>query len=137
VGEILKQRQAILLCRKPYPELKNDLNRLLPPQFLRQVGYERLAHVPRYLKALLVRAERAAVNPAKDLEKLRRIQPFIEALLRLAPRAVTPGAISKRDTCRWLIEEYKVSIFAQELGTAQPVSPKSLEAALNDLQKCC
>jgi len=135
VGEVLKGRQAILLYRKPYPRLLQDLNALVPPHFLRAVPFQRLPHLPRYLKALLIRAERAAVNGAKDQEKAARILPYVDALSKLP--AIEPGseAESKRQACRWLIEEYRVSIFAQELGTAEPVSPKRIEQALADLQR--
>ncbi len=134
-GEILKQRHAILLCRKPYPQMKADLNQLLPPQFLRHIPFARLQSVARYLKALLVRAERAAVNPAKDQEKFRRIQPYLEAWAKLkANPALTPLAREKLRECRWLLEEYKVSLFAQELGTAAPVSPQKIENALAEAQ---
>ncbi|MEI7732237.1 MAG: ATP-dependent RNA helicase HrpA [Verrucomicrobiota bacterium] len=128
-GEILKLRQTLLACRKPYPQLLADLHRLLPPQFLRYLPFERLPHLPRYLKALLVRAERAAVNTAKDQEKLRRLQPYLDTLEKLGWRPATRVS-EKLEACRWLLEEYTVSLFAQELGTAEPVSPKKIEAAL-------
>lgn len=129
-GEILQARQAVLVCRKPYPQMREDLAALLPPQFLRHIPFARLPHVPRYLKALLIRAERAAVSPAKDQEKQRRIQPFVEAYRKQVTACQSPAAAEKLAQCRWLLEEFKVSVFAQELGTAEPVSPQRLEAAL-------
>ncbi len=130
-GEILQLRQAILLCRKPYPQMRADLSRLLPPQFLRHVPWERLPHLPRYLKAVLVRAERASVNPAKDREKLDRIQPYFDAWARLSARPSVPGQTREALlVCRWLLEEYAVSLFAQELGTSEPVSPQRIANAL-------
>ena len=77
-----------------------------------------LAHLPRYLRAVAVRAERAAVNPAKDAEKARALV----AVCRLG----NPRAAAAREAFRWLLEEFRVSIFAQELGTAQPVSAQRL-----------
>ncbi len=134
VEAILKARQAILVCRKPYPLMSQDLARLLPPQFLKHIPFSRLQYVPRYLKALTVRAERAAVNPAKDQEKLRRIQPYLDALQRLNSPKASVATVVKWQACRWLLEEYKVSIFAQELGTAEPVSPKAIDALLAAIQ---
>lgn len=127
VSAILAARQNVLICRKPYPNMRQDLDALLTPQFLRQIPHARLQHVPRYLKAMLVRAERAAVNSLKDQEKLRRVQPYVDACNRLK---ATPGKAEKVQALRWLIEEFKVSVFAQELGTAAPVSPKAIEALL-------
>jgi ATP-dependent helicase HrpA len=93
-----------------------------------------LEHVPRYLQALLIRAERAELNPAKDAEKARRVQPYADALQSL--RAKATGSAARREQLErfaWLVEEFKVSCFAQELGTALPVSAKRLEAALAEL----
>lgn len=100
-------------------------------RFLERVSYERLAQLPRYLKALLIRAERAALNPVKNLDRLRQLAPYQEALekLRMQP-ARTPEVARQVEAFRWMIEEFKVSLFAQELGTAMPVSPKRLEQQL-------
>jgi ATP-dependent helicase HrpA len=128
VGAILQTRQEILLCRKPYPGMLADLDALVPPRFLESTAPDRLAHFPRYLKAMLTRAQRAALNPAKDQEKARQITPFVEQYRKLAAsKSPAAGARLLLEEFRWLIEEFKVSTFAQELGTAQPVSSKRLE----------
>jgi ATP-dependent helicase HrpA len=83
------------------------------------------------LKALLVRSERAALNPVKDQERVRQVAPYVEALRKL--RAEPPRTLAARreiETFRWMIEEFKVSVFAQELGTAMPVSAKRLDQQL-------
>jgi len=119
-----------LPARRTNP-LAEELNQLLPARFLERIAYERLPHLPRYLKALLVRAERAALNPAKDRERLHRLAPYVEALKQLAARPPrTPAAQRELDAYRWMVEEYKVSLFAQELGTALPVSPQRLDRQL-------
>jgi ATP-dependent helicase HrpA len=111
--------------------LAEELTNLVSPSFLERIPYERLPHLARYLKALLIRAERAALNPLKDQERLRQLTPYVEALRQLEkqpPR--TSEARRERDAYRWLVEEYKVSLFAQELGTAVPVSPQRLDRQL-------
>ncbi len=108
--------------------LAGDLTALVPPRFLERIPFERLPHLPRYLKALLTRAERAALNPAKDQERALQLAPQLEALRKFAaqpPR--TAEARRQLEEFRWMIEEFKVSLFAQELGTAVPVSLKRLE----------
>lgn len=115
-------RQQILTSSKRYAGWETDLQRLLPPDFLAQTPHSQLTHLSRYLKAMLVRADRAYLNPAKDAEKARALIPFANAL------AVAPPA--HRETLRWMLEEYRVSTFAPELGTAQTVSPKRLNALL-------
>jgi ATP-dependent helicase HrpA len=133
-GEILQLRQSLLLGSKPYPGLLADLNQLLPRKFLSYLAFDRLPQLPRYLKAMRVRAERAALGPAKDAEKLKRVQPFLDARQALLKnRTVLETARARLETFFWLVEEFKVSIFAQELGTAEPVSPRKLELLLAEL----
>ena len=124
---ILEIRQALLLTPKPYATLRADLDRLVPRRFLLHVPYGRLVHLPRYLKAMQIRAQRASLSPPKDQEKANRIQPYQDALAKLASQP-PPTLAARRvlEDFRWSIEEYKVSCFAQELGTAQPVSPQRL-----------
>jgi ATP-dependent helicase HrpA len=111
--------------------LSIELNALVPKNFLEITPFERLPDLGRYLKALRVRSERAALNPVKDQERCRLVVPYVEALRKL--KADQPGAgISKTslEEFRWMIEEFKVSVFAQELGTSIPVSPKRLDEQL-------
>ena len=115
--------------------IATELGALLPPDFLVRVAFERLQQFPRYLKALTTRAERAALNPVKDQERARLIQPYRSALEGLQAQAVkAPDAAPQVEEFRWLLEEYKVSVFAQELGTALPVSPKRLDQSLEKIR---
>ena len=84
-----------------------------------------------YLKAMLTRLERAAQNPIKDQERARQLAPYQNAWKQL--QAAPPSSIEARQAMeefRWMIEEFKVSLFAQELGTASPVSAKRLDEKL-------
>jgi len=111
--------------------LADELARLVPSCFLERTAYDRLTHFPRYLKALLLRVERAALNPVKNQERLRQLAPYQDAVKKLeAQPARSPAARREIESFRWMVEEYKVSLFAQELGTAQPVSPKRLDQQL-------
>ena len=111
--------------------LADELAGLVSSRFLERIAYDRLTHLPRYLKGLLIRAERAALNPAKHQERLRQLAPYQEALktLQSQPRR-TPEARRQIEAFRWMVEEFKISLFAQELGTAAPVSPKRLDQQL-------
>ena len=112
-----------------YPGLKEDLNRLLPADFLARTPTVQLPHLVRYLKAIRLRAERAKVDKFKDRQKAEQMKPFEEALVSLEQRKGTNTRLI--DDYRWLLEEYRVSVFAQDLGTAQPVSAKRLQAKLD------
>jgi ATP-dependent helicase HrpA len=121
--QILDQRAKLLALPKRYPGLEADLQRLVPPDLLLKTPHEQLQHLPRYLKAIQVRNERWMNNPAKDTDKQLLITDF----------ANWPQEVPKanHETFRWLFEEYRVQVFAQELGTSQPVSVKRLEALID------
>ncbi len=124
---LLQIYHQIRLCSNPYPGMEADVERLLPRRFLRQLSFEQLPHVCRYLKAVLVRAERARLNPAKDAQRAAQVRPYQEALKQLYRKEPSPDSSLRLEECRWLVEEFRVSVFAQELGTAQPVSAKRLD----------
>jgi ATP-dependent helicase HrpA len=122
--EALTLRLALQTHKTPYPGLENDLAALLPPDFLRRTPFARVKHLPRYLRGMQARADRWKRDPAKDSGRARELQPFVQAVQRLGDRA---------GEFRWLVEEFRVSLFAQELGTAEQVSAVRLERALQDL----
>ncbi len=112
-----------------------ELNTVAGPEFLERISYERLPHLPRYLKALLTRIERARLNPVKDQERQRQLTPYAETLRKLqANPPESAAARNELETLRWMIEEFKVSIFAQELGTAIPISAKRLDEQLERIR---
>lgn len=114
--------QQLRATPKRYPGLEADLARLVPPDYLQRTPHERLPHLPRYLKAMLQRGERAHLLPAKDAERARLLAPYQDWPSRVPEE--------NREAFRWLLEEFRVSVHAQELGTAQPVSAKRLEALM-------
>jgi ATP-dependent helicase HrpA len=116
---------------KSTPSLASELAALVPKDFLESTPFTQLQHLPRYLKALQIRAERAANDPGKDAERVRQLTPYLEAWSQLSTSR--PGSIQAarlRDEFRWMVEEFKVSLFAQELRTARPVSAKRLDELL-------
>ena len=111
-----------------------ELAALLPRDFPAAIPFAQLAHIPRYLKALATRMERAKLNPAKDKERIALVAPYI-ARIKALSETLPPASdrYQQLENFRWLVEEYKVSVFAQELGTAYPVSPKRLEEKLKEI----
>ncbi len=115
--ELFAVRATLEAFPNPYPTLAGDLVQLVPKTLLREIDYARVPHVVRYLKGLKLRAERWRQNPGKEAERSRALAPWL-AKQRALPRS---------DARYWLVEEYRVSLFAQELGTAEAVSPQRLE----------
>jgi ATP-dependent helicase HrpA len=122
--EILEVRLELQTHAQPYPRMADDLAALLPPDFLRRTPLERLRHVPRYLRGMKLRADRWKRDTSKDAQRAAELAPFVAA----AARPELAGS-----EFRWLIEEFRVSLFAQELGTEAPVSAVRLRRAWEDL----
>jgi ATP-dependent helicase HrpA len=112
-------------ARASYDDLREQLDALLAPGFLRELSLARLAQLPRYLKAMRLRAERLRQDPTKDQQRMLQVLPYWRAYLE--HRAAGAAGLEE---LRWLIEEWRVSLFAQELKTAEPVSAKRLAKAL-------
>ena len=123
------QPPLIGFARASYDDLGEQLEDLLAPGFLRELPTARLAHFSRYLKAMRLRAERLRQDPAKDQQRMLQVLPYWREYLN--HRAEGEAAL---DELRWLIEEWRVSLFAQELKTAEPVSAKRLAKALEALR---
>jgi ATP-dependent helicase HrpA len=118
-------------------ELNAEIARLTPPDFPARARIEELTDLPRYLKALTIRAQRAYVAPLKDRAKAARMQPHLTNLARATAflkGKEDPEAQRALRDLRILVEEYRISLFAPELGTATAVSPKRLEDAWERLR---
>ena len=135
--KLLETRREIQLSPDTYTECDADLERLMPKDFLQRVPYVQLSHLCRYLKAVQVRAERARLDPQKEIQKARLILPYQEKLDVLLAEDLSPYCPRYRliEEFRWMLEEYRVSTFAQELGTAHPISPKRLDKKLEEIDK--
>ena len=107
-------------------DIAGQLARLMPKRFIAATPWAQLAHLPRYLKAVVMRLDKLRADPARDAQRLAEARPVEQRYTRhLAERKGVPDA--RLDEFRWLIEELRVSLFAQELRTPQPVSVKRLE----------
>jgi ATP-dependent helicase HrpA len=112
-------------------DLKAQLAGLVPPGFLRETPAGLLAEYPRYLKALSLRAERALRDPQRDQARMLELKPFHDALV--AARRGGRDRDPAWQALRWDLEELRVSVFAQELGTKRQVSAKRLARQLEAL----
>ena len=132
----LAAKPAAKATAKPTSHLAAELAALLPPRFPEQLTVERLPHLQRYLKALQIRCERASQNPLKEQERARIVAPYAAALASFAAKPLKTAEGRKAvDDFRWMVEELRVSVFAQEVGTAFPVSPKRLDEELEKIRR--
>ncbi|MBC7435053.1 MAG: ATP-dependent RNA helicase HrpA [Bdellovibrionales bacterium] len=115
---------------KVQPEATADalqqLARLVPRRFMSVTPWTQLQHFPRYLKAITLRLDKLRADAARDAAKLAELRPQEQRYWRLLSER--KGAVDDRmQEYRWLLEELRVSFFAQELRTPQPVSVKRLD----------
>ncbi|MEW6693477.1 MAG: ATP-dependent RNA helicase HrpA [Pseudomonadota bacterium] len=105
---------------------QQHLQRLVGKRFLHDTPWEQLAHLPRYLKAVQLRLDKCRADPARDAARLAELRPHEQRFWRLV--AERKGRLDERlQALRWMLEELRVSLFAQELRTPYPVSLKRLE----------
>ena len=110
-----------------------QLQRLMPKNFISVTAWTSLAHLPRYLKAITLRLDKIRSDSERDAQKTAELKPQEQRYLRLL--AERKGQHDARlDELRWLLEELRVSFFAQELRTPQPVSIKRLDKVWQQLQ---
>jgi ATP-dependent helicase HrpA len=114
-------------------DIKSQLEQLVYPGFVARTGYAQLSHLPRYLAAIERRLEKLPTNVARDGQQMAAVQKledeYDDAVAALRPGSRHPGALRR---VRWMLEELRVSFFAQELGTAYSISEKRVRAALNE-----
>ncbi len=146
--EVARQAQAVLAehaaatrklkdARPPKDvadDVQQQLQRLVGKRFVQDTPWPQLQHLPRYLKAAALRLDKLRADPARDAQRLAELRPAEQRYLRtLAERK---GAADARlADYRWLLEELRVSLFAQELRTPQPVSVKRLDKAWEQLAR--
>ena len=114
-------------------DIERQLKGLFFKDFLLKIGYSHLSHYPRYLKAILVRLEKRRDEPEKDAQKMRDVVRFVTLYDReiAARKGVTD---SRLEEFRWMIEELRVSLFAQKLRTPMPVSVKRLDKVWSSIK---
>ncbi len=134
-GELMSEYASLqkrLNGLKAFPDaaadIQSQLVALLPCSFLELYEWPRLMHFPRYLKAIGVRLDKLRNNPSRDAQLMAEwrslAQPYERELAMRRKNGVVDASL---DDFRWLLEELRVGLFAQELKTPMPVSVKRLQ----------
>ncbi|WES64882.1 ATP-dependent RNA helicase HrpA [Microbacter sp. GSS18] len=114
-------------------DVKAQLSGLVFPGFASRTGPAQLAHLPRYLQAAADRVRALPDNPGRDRQRMsefeRAAAAYADAGGTIPPAADAPAALVRT---RWLLEEYRVSLFAQQRGTAEPVSLQRIQKSLRE-----
>jgi ATP-dependent helicase HrpA len=119
-------------------EIKIDMDRLMPPDFMMLYDQDKMDDIIRYLRAMTIRAERGLAHLEKAFQKTEEIKIFVDRfedmVKNLSPKTSDLRKIAIEEL-RWMIEEYKVSVFAQEIKTAFPISEKRLKKKIQDIER--
>jgi ATP-dependent helicase HrpA len=109
-------------------DLREQLQGLVFPGFVGRLAPATLVHLPRYLKAMERRLEKLPGRPDRDAQSMRAMAPLLtQWQARRRREEQGSGLTAEMETFRWQLEELRVSLFAQELKTPEPVSIKRLE----------
>ena len=119
---------------RKYPaarDIREQLDHLIYGGFVAYLGYARILELPRYLKAIRVRLDKLAYAPERDNKHLARLQPYWQRYAQAVARGEDSHEL---ENYHWLLEEFRVSLFAQEIKTKHRVSADRLEAAWREAQ---
>jgi ATP-dependent helicase HrpA len=131
LAEHAQVQKRVAAVQKGFPQTAEEVRaqcaRLLAPGWLARTTWARLQHLPRYLKAAALRLDKLRADPARDAQRAADLAPLEQAFRReSAARAKLGGLTPELEQFGWLLEELRVSLFAQELKTPVPVSAKRL-----------
>ncbi|MFM0319363.1 ATP-dependent RNA helicase HrpA [Paraburkholderia nemoris] len=141
VGQILAEYATVtkkLVQAKSFAaahaDMQNQLDGLIGKRFVVDTPYPQLAHFPRYLKGIALRIDKLKADSARDARQFAEFHPLLQNYQRaLAQRG---GVLDPRlSEFRWLLEELRISLFAQELRTPMPVSVKRLYKVWESMQR--
>ena len=115
-------------------DVQNQLAYLFPDHLLTQIDKQHLKHYPRYLTAINKRMEKAQGDTTRDRQHRLQVSNLWDAYLKRHNTLEKQHIVSEQlENYRWMLEEFRVSLFAQELKTQYPVSEKRLKAYWNEI----
>ena len=145
VGAILAEYAQLprkLQIAKPFAAAATDidaqLKTLMHKRFIEATPYVQLTHFPRYLKGIALRIDKLKADPARDTQRMQEMAPLIQQYQRAekALRVQGQGGNDPRmEEFRWMLEELRIALFAQELRTPVPMSVKRLQKVWESMQR--
>ena len=125
---VQKKLPAFKVHAAAVQDIEKQLGRLIGKRFIADTPFERLQHFPRYLKAIAMRLDKLKGNPARDAQLMAEYAPLWTSYERRAILLAKQGVTNPQvEQFRWMLEELRVQLFAQELRTPAPVSTKRLQ----------
>ncbi|MBF6987150.1 ATP-dependent RNA helicase HrpA [Cupriavidus sp. IK-TO18] len=144
-GAILAEYAGLprkLLQAKPfaaaYADMEAQLGRLVGKRFIDETPYTQLVHFPRYLKGIAMRIDKLKGDPARDTQRIQEMAPLLQQWQRAEKQLRTQGRggeDARLEEFRWMLEELRIALFAQELRTPVPMSVKRLQKVWESMQR--
>ncbi len=126
-ASMLLNKDATKKLSEAWQDARGQLDDLMYINVFRDLAWNAMQHYPRYLQALVERLQRLPLDPKKDQQRQQQVAPYWQRYLDYLQQG---GDYSEAmDNYRWLLEEFRVSLFAQQLGTRSKVSPQRLDKA--------
>ncbi|SOY47496.1 ATP-dependent helicase [Cupriavidus taiwanensis] len=145
VGAILAEYAALprkLLQAKPFPgahaDMEAQLGGLMGKRFIDETPYAQLVHFPRYLKGIAMRVDKLKGDPGRDSQRMQEMAPLVQQWQRAEKQLRTQGRggeDARLEEFRWMLEELRIALFAQELRTPVPMSVKRLQKVWESMQR--
>ncbi|SOZ97954.1 ATP-dependent helicase [Cupriavidus taiwanensis] len=145
VGAILAEYAGLprkLLQAKPFPgayaDMESQLGRLMSKRFVDATPYAQLVHFPRYLKGIAMRVDKLKGDPSRDSQRTQAMAPLVQQWQRAEKQLRTQGRggeDARLEEFRWMLEELRIALFAQELRTPVPMSVKRLQKVWESMQR--
>ena len=116
-------------------DIEMQIQRLFSPDTLANINLQQIAQYPRYVRAIEIRLEKVPLQISKDRQHIEELQRFLEPLEEQLQNREVLGKdlLNELDEFAWAIEEYRVSLFAQQLKTRVPISAKRLRKQWDQL----
>jgi ATP-dependent helicase HrpA len=124
-----------------HADMDAQLKQLVGKRFVGETAYTQLAHLPRYLKGIAMRIDKLKADPARDTQRMAELTPLLQLWQRAEKQQRVKGLggqggdDARLAEFRWLLEELRIALFAQELRTPTPVSVKRLHKVWEAMQR--
>ncbi len=134
IKAILEKRQQMMVDPDLPPICRSELEQMLPKSFIKDSSHWALQRLPIYLEAICRRKLSIQQNRARDEERQNRVEHYRKRFKQLSSTERAKQSAYDLDELKWMIEEYALSLFAQDLGTAYPISEKRLEKRFSEME---
>ncbi|MGD7324082.1 ATP-dependent RNA helicase HrpA, partial [Ralstonia pseudosolanacearum] len=124
-----------------HADIDAQLKALMHKRFIEATPYAQLAHFPRYLKGIAMRIDKLKADPTRDTQRMQEMAPLFqqyqraEKQLRVQGQGRAAAGDPRMEEFRWMLEELRIALFAQELRTPVPMSVKRLQKVWESMQR--